>query len=291
MNLAVNPLQWLATEDGWLDFQKAPPLSHTLAHIARSGFDAVMTDVPAGMSAQEYLALLADYGLAPAPGYYSAPLEDTGRRKEIVETAKQRAGLHHELALETMFVASNMSPQGRRVARPARGASPDAGRLAEIAETLLQIGTTVRSCGVTACLHQHVGSWIETEDELEWLLERLDPELVALGPDTGHLAWANIDPLAFVERHRDRIRALHVKDVRLAVAERHRDDGASYREVVQDGLWVEPGRGDLELQRILEALDNTSCTWAIVEVDSPDLPTPEESVAFCGDWAKSASAW
>jgi inosose dehydratase len=291
MNLAVNPLQWLATEDGWLDFQKAPPLSHTLAHIARSGFDAVMTDVPAGMSAQEYLALLADYGLAPAPGYYSAPLEDAGRREEIVETAKQRAGLHHELALETMFVASNMSPQGTRVARPARGASPDVGRLAEIAETLLQIGTTVRSCGVTACLHQHVGSWIETEDELEWLLERLDPELVALGPDTGHLAWANIDPLAFVERHRDRIRALHVKDVRLAVAERHRDDGASYREVVQDGLWVEPGRGDLELQRILASLDDTSCTWAIVEVDSPDLPTPEESIAFCGDWAKSASAW
>jgi inosose dehydratase len=144
---------------------------------------------------------------------------------------------------------------------------------------------------VTACLHQHVGSWIETEDELEWLLERLDPELVALGPDTGHLAWANIDPLAFVERHRDRIRALHVKDVRLAVAERHRDDGASYREVVQDGLWVEPGRGDLELQRILASLDDTSCTWAIVEVDSPDLPTPEESIAFCGDWAKSASAW
>jgi len=43
---------------------------------------------------------------------------------------------------------------------------------------------------VTICLHQHVGTWIETAAEVDWLMERLDPELVALGPDTGHLAWA-----------------------------------------------------------------------------------------------------
>jgi inosose dehydratase len=291
MNIAVNPLQWLATEDGWLDFQKAPPLDDALAHIARSGFQAVMTDVPAGTSAQEYLDLLASHGLVPAPGYYSAPFEDVGRREEIVETATRRASLHRELALDTMFVAANMTATSTRVARPAGGADHDEHRLAKIAETLTHVATAVRDCGVTACLHQHVGSWIETEDELEWILERLDPELVALGPDTGHLAWAGIEPLAFVERHRGRIRALHVKDIRLAVAERHRNDGASYREVVRDGLWVEPGRGDIDLQGIFEALDGGQCTWAIVEVDSPDLPTPEESVAFCGQWAKSAAAW
>ena len=30
---AINPLQWLATADGWLDFTAAPPLPQLLAEI------------------------------------------------------------------------------------------------------------------------------------------------------------------------------------------------------------------------------------------------------------------
>ena len=291
MRIAVNPLQWLATDDGWLDFDQAPPLAQSLAHSARAGFEAVMTDVPAGMSADRYRGLLAEHGLAPAPGYFSAPLDESELRDRIVDDAAALAELHRELALGEMFVAARMSPAGVRVAHPARGVDANDDRLAQILETLARIGAATAERGVTACLHQHVGSWIETEDELEWLLFRLDPELVALGPDTGHLAWAGIDPLAFVERHRDRIRALHVKDMRLAIADGHRNDDASYREVVQDGLWVEPGRGDIDLQRIFAVLDGGDCAWAIVEVDSPDLPTPAESITYCGGWARDAATW
>jgi inosose dehydratase len=291
MRIAVNPLQWLATADGWLDFGLTPPLRAGLEQIASSGFEAVMTDVPAEMPAQEYRDLLAEYGLVPAPGYYSAALEEVGLRDQIVETAARRSDVHRELGLAEMFVAANMTAASTRVARPARGVDPDGDRLAIIAETLAQVGSATRERGIMSCLHQHVGSWIETEDELEWILERIDPELIALGPDTGHLAWAGIDPLAFVQRHRDRVRAIHVKDVRRAVADGHRRDGATYREVVQAGLWVEPGRGDIDLRAIFEALDGGRCTWAIVEVDSPDLPTPEESIAFCGAWARAAAAW
>jgi inosose dehydratase len=291
MKVAVNPLQWLATDDGWLDFDLAPPLRAGLEQIADAGFEAVMADVPAEMAAQEYGDLLAEYGLVPAPGYYSAALEEIDLRDEILETAARRAELHRELGLSEMFVAAKMTPTSTRVARPARGVAHDGNRLAVIAETLAQIGSTTRERGVTSCLHQHVGSWVETGDEVEWILEHVEPELLALGPDTGHLAWAGVDPLAFVRRHRDRVRALHVKDFRRAVADEHRRDGVSYREVVQAGLWVEPGRGDIDLRAIFEALSGGRCAWAIVEVDSPDLPTPEESIAYCGAWARDAAAW
>jgi inosose dehydratase len=291
MKLAINPLQWLATEDGWLDAGKAPPIADVLQRVTEAGFAAVMADVPNGMSVAEYRDLLARYDAVPAPGYLSGPLEDPDRRDEIVEQAARRAEVHRELSLNEMFVAAGMSSTSVRVARPARGFEADDRRLAEIAETLTRIGTATRESGVTACLHQHVGSWIESGDELEWILERLDPELVALGPDTGHLAWAGIDPVDFVRRHGDRVRALHVKDIRLPIADAHRDDSTSYREVVQAGLWVEPGRGDIDLRTIFDALRGGRCTWAIVEVDFPDLPTPEESVAFCGTWAREAASW
>jgi inosose dehydratase len=291
MNLAINPLQWLATDDGWLDFGKAPSIADALEKTSRAGFKAVMTDVPAGMTAQEYRALLARYDTVPAPGYFSSPLEDADQRHDLVREAERRADVHRELSLAEMFVAARMSPESPRVARPARGVDADERRLAEIAKTLTRIGAATSARGVTACFHQHVGSWVETEAELEWLLERLDPETVALGPDTGHLAWAGIDPVDFVRRHRDRVRSLHVKDIRQGTAESSREDSASYREVVQAGLWVEPGRGDIDLRRIFDELRGGGCSWAIVEVDSPDLPTPDESVAYCGAWAQRAATW
>jgi inosose dehydratase len=75
------------------------------------------------------------------------------------------------------------------------------------------------------------------------------------------------------------------------VAARHRNDDKNYREVVQDGFWAEPGRGDLDLPALLGALRPDLCTWAIVEVDAYDLPTPEASVAASGAWAVEAARW
>src|SRR5437763_4522840 len=292
MKFAINPLQWLATADGWLDFGAALPLPRRVATVAQLGFAALMADPPAGMAVPEYAAMLRAQGLSPAPGYLSAPLDDAARHDEVIARAGTLARQHEELGLTELFVAASMSLTAPRIARPAVGAGRDPERLKRIAETLELIAAETRRHGVTACLHQHVGTWIESEDELEWLLEHLDAEIIALGPDTGHLAWAGIDPAAFLARHGERVKALHVKDIHLDVAARHRGSGASYRAVVADGLWAEPGYGDLSFDAILRALGRSFDGWAIVEVDRPSLPSQEESVRASSEWARSvAGTW
>jgi inosose dehydratase len=88
------------------------------------------------------------------------------------------------------------------------------------------------------------------------------------------------------------VRALHVKDARTSVARAYRDRaGAGYRDVVKAGLWVEPGRGELDLRAALAALPADFSGWAVIEVDRPDLPTPEASVRACADWTREAAAW
>jgi inosose dehydratase len=174
--------------------------------------------------------------------------------------------------------------------RPGQGVDRDERRLAAIAETLAEVAAATQRAGVTSCLHQHVGTWIEAEDEVEWILDRVDPDLLALGPDTGHHAWAGTDPAAFIARHSDRVRALHIKDVRLSVAARFRDSDAGYGEIVSAGLWAEPGRGDLDLRSAIEALPDDFSGWAIVEVDKPDLPTPQESARASAEWTRAAAS-
>src|SRR5205085_1827735 len=159
------------------------------------------------------------------------------------------------------FVATSMGPDAPRVTKPAVGAYADEARLGEIVRTLELIGAATARHGVTSCLHQHVGTWIETEEEYEWVLARVDPEQIAIGPDSGHLAWAGADPVEFVRRHADRVRAVHVKDIRLDIARSTRGTDATYKQVVAQGLWAEPGLGDLQLDELLAALPAEFAGW------------------------------
>jgi inosose dehydratase len=292
IQFAINPLQWLATKDGWLDFTAAPPLRQLLEEIAAAGFSAISIQPPKDGDVREYAAALKAAGVAPAPGYLSGPLEDPEAREQLVAAATRLARAHVELGLKEMFVAAGMAPDAPRVSRPACGVNQDDARLAHIAATLERIAEATSRLGVTACLHQHVGTWIEVEPEVEWLLARLDHEVLALGPDTGHLAWAGIDPKQFIARHASQVRALHVKDLRLSVASAFKGrDGARYRDVVAAGLWVEPGRGDLDLRAVFGVLPADFTGWAIIEVDMPDLPSPQASARACAEWARQVATW
>lgn len=45
-------------------------------------------------------------------------------------------------------------------------------------------------------LHPHAGSYIEFEDEIDAVLERVEPNVIELCVDTGHCAYSGIDPVA-----------------------------------------------------------------------------------------------
>jgi len=285
VRISLNPLQWLATDDGWLDFTAQLPLPKLLSEVSRLGWGAVQADMPGDMTASEFLATMSAANLLPSPGYVSAPMDDPASRDEIVERCRSVAETHQALGLTELFVACRMSPTAVRVAHPAVGTEADDARLAEIARTLEQVGAQTSRYGVTAMLHQHVGTWVETGEEIEWLLERLDPDHIALGPDTGHLAWAGVDPIDLVRRHRDRVRGVHIKDVKLAVAESTRGGDDNYKQVVAKGLWAEPGYGDLDFDAFVAALPVGFDGWLVVEVDKPALATAEASIAACAQWA------
>ena len=137
--------------------------------------------------------------------------------------------------------------------------------------------------GVTPCLHQHVGTWIETEAEVVAVLDAVDPRLLLLGPDTGHLAWAGIDPVRFIERHRGRIGAVHLKDIHDSVRRAAEAGSLDYQSAVGRHLWTEPGRGDVDLPGVLAALSDFD-GWFVVEVDLADQPTPRASARVSARW-------
>jgi len=280
--VAFNPLTWCLRPDGVFDATQAPPLPEIYRQIRDAGFDAVHVEPPEDMALADYRRLLDDTGLAPAPGYFQAAFADLDDLGATREQARRVAGRHAALGLDRIFIAEQFGAPPR-VEAPAVGAGFDQERLDRVIDGLGVVAADMSAEGVTPCLHPHVGTWIETERELDAVLAGIDPAVLLFGPDTGHLVWAAMDPAAVIERHRDRVGAVHLKDLHSARRVEARADGCDYGRTVAAHLWTEPGRGDVDFAAVLQALAGFD-GWYIVEVDLPDQPSAQDSARVSAAW-------
>jgi inosose dehydratase len=124
---------------------------------------------------------------------------------------------------------------------------------------------TCRERGYEPTFHHHIGSQIESPQEIDRLLDLTD---VALCLDNGHLAVAGGDAVEGVRRWGERINHIHMKDADMDAV------GAlvHQREPVAE-LWQRPifkplGEGQLRCDDVLDALSEIGYRgWLVVEQD------------------------
>lgn len=288
--VALNPIQWInvkadpadpASEDLWLFADPAfrADYPRVLGEVRAAGFPATMLEVLDTQTLQDYRRMLDDTGLEVAPGYADIALpEDHGVTLEpgSAEAVRWYDGIRRKaeesnfFGLPTVFLAPEVSFRPgtvRTLERVAVGAQFDAGRLDRVVEVLATAAEVLAREGIRAGLHNHIGTWVETEAEIEYVLAAIPADLLGASFDIGHLAWAGIDPAAMLSRHADRLLDLHVKDLDLSVAAASRSDPTTYAAATDRGLFREPGRGDVDLDAVLGALPDGWPGWLIVEVD------------------------
>ena len=109
--------------------------------------------------------------------------------------------------------------------------------------------------GIHLTFHHHMGTVVQNPDEVERMMEHTDPRYVNLLYDTGHFAYCGADPLEMVKKYADRIRHVHLKDIRREVAERVRRENLSFLEGVRQGAFTIPGDGCIEFEPIFQVLE------------------------------------
>jgi len=286
MRIALNPIQWMASDDGWLDPSLAPAREELLGQVRKAGFDGVMAEVPAGWSVERYREVVGSLGLALAPGYVACRSDGLdGTELEVLATVAEVARQHAALGLTDIGLGMGMRKEAPRERHPAQGHEADEKRLTALTNLIGRITEVMLAEGVRPALHPHVATWVETEAEARAVLDAL-PELGFL-PDTGHLAWADVDVRALIADYATRVPFVHVKDARLSVARKGRAEGWSYRQTVLAGLWAEPGSGELPLTEILGALPTPFDGWLMVEVDRPAIPDPFDSAVASASWMRA----
>ncbi|MBI9098357.1 MAG: TIM barrel protein [Spirochaetaceae bacterium] len=118
--------------------------------------------------------------------------------------------------------------------------------IVKMGTALNEVERIVNNAGLTAVYHPHLGSIVETQEEIDIVLNESD---IQLCPDTGHIFGAGSDPVAVIKKYLPRIPYVHLKDMK-------------------DGNFYPPGDGEIDFPSMITAMksDGRDRDYA-VEID------------------------
>ena len=267
---------------GQITWGREYPREKVLAEIAQAGYEGAPAGRYISGSAKEVLDLFARFGLKPAPGYMGLEWWTPGLRAQQLEQAAQQAAFSRELGLTEIYVASSLTPERRAISGQvtAKTATPTS-ELAKLADLLNEIGRVTQREGVSICLHNHVGSPVETRDEIDRLFAQVDRGVVFQGADIGHLAWAGDDIVRFTRDYAGSIKTLHLKDISAKVLAEGRAQKWDYRGFSDHGIFAEFGEGIVDFPAMFAVLKQAGFKgWVVVETDVTQKPTALESATL-----------
>lgn len=278
--IGVVPILWNNVDIAAL--RHGTPAEAILDEMARLGFDGCQLGLgfPDGA---ELRAALDARGLRMAEVYVSLPATVDGPTADALDIGRARLRLLREAGGEVLVIALDLS--SGRAERAGRAGEPETPRLTEpgwrrLAAVLETLAAETIAAGHRAAFHQHGGTFVETPQELERLVEATGPNL-GLCLDVGHYTVGGGDPVAAIARHGERITHIHLKDVDPNVLERLRDGRlGGFNAAIEARLFTELGAGSLDLPAVLRALEARRYGgWLMVEQDSSWGP-PSESAAI-----------
>ncbi len=264
MKIAGAPISWGVCEvPGW-GHQMAP--ERVLAEMRDAGLTATEFGPDGFLPADppERAALLDSYGLSAVGGFVPVVLHDHGH-DPVPDVARALRGFGDA----PMLVLAAATGRDGYDGRPALSEKEWATLLAN----LDRVAAYVAGLGYQTALHPHVGTVVETAEEVERVLSGAR---VPLCLDTGHLMVGGADPLALARAATDRIAHVHLKDVDAGLAARVRAGELAYTQAVREGIYRPLGDGDAGIADIVAALEAAGYAgWYVLEQDTVLAAEPE----------------
>ncbi len=141
-----------------------------------------------------------------------------------------------------------------------------------------RLGYVAKEHGVALTYHHHMGTVVQTAEEIDRMMEGTDREYFSLLFDSGHLAYCGEDYLAVLEKYVDRVGHVHLKDIRPDVVKSVKDNKKSFLDGVKAGAFTVPGDGVVDFGAIFKLLGKAGYdAWMVVEAEQdPAIANPFE---------------
>ena len=169
--------------------------------------------------------VLADAGLEVTAGRFFANWFAEMYQEIEFNQLQRAAEFYADLGAQYLITSSRPVPERMLTAGHVTSQRQD-GLLdyqwTQLADSLTQAAyVTARDFELPLLFRNQLGSYVENGDELDQLIGMTDPDNLRLAPDIGYLAYAGLDPLAFVRAHSERIAYVTLKDLDADLHEQH----------------------------------------------------------------------
>ena len=272
----TNPIAWANDDDRTIGADI--PTERILDEAGRQiGFDGIENGHRWPGDPEELRALLGSYGLKFISGWYSCELLVRSVQDEIAAAQAHLAKLKHN-GCKVMIVCETSNAIHGDPARAVNDRpwlTPD--QMTAFGAKLEAFAEYLSSQGVTLVYHHHMGTVVESPEEIDALMAATGPHVHLLF-DAGHCAFGGGDPEAVLKRHVGRVRHFHAKNIRPDVVTRVRKEGLSLLQGVLAGAFTVPGdqEGAVDFGPLLKILAGAGYDgWIVIEAEQdPKLRNP-----------------
>jgi inosose dehydratase len=265
VKLATGPVTWGVD---FADRPGNPPWSLVLDEIEASGIGALELG-PVGYLPEDPATLRAELErrhLTAVGSYVFEDLHDPDETKTVMAVAERACRAIAAAGGAVLVIIDR--PDEYRVATAGRAdVAPRLSdeRWAAMLDLVDQVARVAREAGLRPVVHPHAGGYIEFGDEVERLIDDTDLDLCI---DSGHFAYAGIDPVRAIRSYADRLGHFHFKDVRPDVIDRVRAEGLDFWTAIEEGVFCPMGEGLVDVAGVIGALADVGYAgYATIEQD------------------------
>jgi myo-inosose-2 dehydratase len=268
IRIGANPIGW--SNDDLQDVGGATPLETCLAEAKEAGFTGMELGHKFPREPAALKAALAPYGMACVGGWHSVELLRRDAREEFALAAGHRT-LLKAMGTDVFIVAETSNAiHGDRSCPLSRRPVMQAADWALFCTRMTDLAMMLADEGLRLCYHHHMGTIVESRDDIAAFLEGSGPA-VNLLLDTGHASWGGSDPAELARSYYARITHVHAKDVRADIMADAKAGDWSFLDAILGrgealGVYTVPGDGMVDYAAVFRELAGYS-GWVIVEAE------------------------
>lgn len=286
VSLAIAPIAW--TNDDLTDLGAENTFEQCISEMALSGFRGSEIGNKYPKDAKILKHKLDVRNMCICNAWFSSLLLSDGYDATIEAFIKHRDFLH-ELGAKVIGASEQgNSIQGKPL--PIFGKKPvytdDEWKL--IAKGFNKMGELAREKDMYFTVHHHMGTGVQTVEEIDKLMDITDPDLVYLLYDTGHLSFAGEDAIGVLKKYVNRVKHVHLKSIRKNIVEEAKEKNYSFLEAVRAGAFTVPGDGDFDFTPVFDILEEADYSgWVVVEAEQdPAKANPYEYACLARNYIR-----
>lgn len=274
IKLGVAPIAW--TNDDLPELGKENTFEQCISEMALAGYTGTEIGNKYPKDPETLKQFLEPRGLEVASAWFSAFLT-TEPYENTFEKFKEHRDFLWNMGAKVIVVSEQgHSIQGRDLPIFEEKPKFTDQEWDLLTKGLEKLGDLAHERDMEIVYHHHMGTGVQTTDEIERLMENTDPEKVSLLFDTGHLVYSGEEPLGIFEKYHHRIKHIHFKDIRKDVMNEVKNEKDSFLTGVKKGAFTVPGDGMVDFTPIWKAIEQSGYEgWIVVEAEQdPSLAIP-----------------